>query len=84
MTLTNAVGLYQPAQATLSGIAVINNFADPISFVCGGKSSAEDWKAWAVKRQQRKLDASRTERTLVYSEPGSGLVIRCEAIEYHG
>jgi phospholipid/cholesterol/gamma-HCH transport system substrate-binding protein len=39
-TLTNAVSLYQPAQATLKGIAVINNFADPISFVCGGIQAA--------------------------------------------
>jgi phospholipid/cholesterol/gamma-HCH transport system substrate-binding protein len=39
-TLSNAVSLYQPAQGTLSGIPVINNFADPISFVCGGIQAA--------------------------------------------
>ena len=72
------------AAAKLEGVAAPPYTTDPLfSFVCGGKPSAEVLKAWAVKRQKRKLDASRTEHTLVYSEPGSGLVIRCVAIEYH-
>jgi phospholipid/cholesterol/gamma-HCH transport system substrate-binding protein len=39
-TLANAANLYQPAQGTLTGIPVINNFADPISFICGGIQAA--------------------------------------------
>jgi phospholipid/cholesterol/gamma-HCH transport system substrate-binding protein len=36
----NAQNLYQPAQGTLSGIAAVNNFADPITFVCGAIQAA--------------------------------------------
>ena len=70
--------------AKLEGLPAAPYTADPpFSFVYGGKPSAEILKAWAVTRQTRKLDAGRTEHTLVYSEPGSDLVVRCVAIEYH-
>jgi phospholipid/cholesterol/gamma-HCH transport system substrate-binding protein len=36
----NAANLYQPAQGTLSGVAAINNFADPITFLCGAIQAA--------------------------------------------
>ena len=36
----NAANLYQPAQGTLSGIASVDNFADPITFVCGAIQAA--------------------------------------------
>jgi phospholipid/cholesterol/gamma-HCH transport system substrate-binding protein len=36
----NAANLYQPAQGTLSGIAAVNNFADPITFLCGAIQAA--------------------------------------------
>jgi phospholipid/cholesterol/gamma-HCH transport system substrate-binding protein len=36
----NAANLYQPAQGTLSGIASVNNFADPITFLCGAIQAA--------------------------------------------
>ena len=36
----NAANLYQPAQGTLSGIAAVNNFADPITFLCGAVQAA--------------------------------------------
>lgn len=72
------------AAAKLEGVPAAPYTADlPFSFVCGGKPSAEALKAWTVKREKRKLDANRTEYTLVYGQPGSGLVVRCVAIEYH-
>jgi len=37
---SNAANLYQPAQGTLSGIAAVNNFADPITFLCGAVQAA--------------------------------------------
>jgi phospholipid/cholesterol/gamma-HCH transport system substrate-binding protein len=37
---SNAANLYQPAQGTLSGIAAVNNFANPISFLCGAIQAA--------------------------------------------
>lgn len=39
-TAANAVNIYQPAQGTLSGIASVNNFSDPISFLCGAIQAA--------------------------------------------
>ncbi|MCX2932407.1 MCE family protein [Mycobacterium sp. CVI_P3] len=32
--------VYQPAQGSVTGIPVINNFADPISFICGAIQAA--------------------------------------------
>ncbi|MGV0848859.1 MCE family protein [Mycolicibacterium phlei] len=36
----NFLNVYQPAQASTTGALVINNFADPISFVCGAIQAA--------------------------------------------
>ena len=52
------------------------------SFTYGGKPSAELLKAWELKRASRRLDAQRMERTLTYSDPKTGLVVRCVGIEY--
>jgi len=39
-TASNAANLYKPAQAALAGVAAINNFADPITFLCGAIQAA--------------------------------------------
>jgi phospholipid/cholesterol/gamma-HCH transport system substrate-binding protein len=39
-SLANLINIYQPAQATLSGALALNNFADPISFLCGAVQAA--------------------------------------------
>lgn len=39
-TASNAVNLYQPAQGTLSGALAVNNFANPINFLCGAIQAA--------------------------------------------
>jgi phospholipid/cholesterol/gamma-HCH transport system substrate-binding protein len=39
-TASNAVNLYQPAQGTLSGIAALNNFSNPITWLCGAIQAA--------------------------------------------
>jgi phospholipid/cholesterol/gamma-HCH transport system substrate-binding protein len=36
----NFVNIYQPAQGTLSGVLALNNFANPISFLCGAIQAA--------------------------------------------
>ena len=57
--------------------------AEPFfSFTYDGKSSAEFLKSWDVKRASRPLDDRRTEYTVVYAEPKTGLVLRCVAVEY--
>jgi phospholipid/cholesterol/gamma-HCH transport system substrate-binding protein len=38
--LSNFINIYQPAQGSLSGALVINNFANPISFICGAIQAA--------------------------------------------
>jgi phospholipid/cholesterol/gamma-HCH transport system substrate-binding protein len=39
-SLSNFVNIFQPAQAALTGIGVINNFANPVSFICGAIQAA--------------------------------------------
>jgi phospholipid/cholesterol/gamma-HCH transport system substrate-binding protein len=39
-TLANVVNIYQPAQGTLSGALALNNFSDPITFLCGAIQAA--------------------------------------------
>ncbi len=55
----------------------------PFSFTYGGKPSAELLKGWEVKRSSRKIDGNRTGRTLEWTDPKTGLVIHCDAVEYH-
>lgn len=55
----------------------------PFSFTYGDRPFAELWKHWRLERTSRKLDERRTERTLSYTDPESGLVVRCVAVEYH-
>ncbi|HJT90878.1 MAG TPA: MCE family protein, partial [Mycobacterium sp.] len=38
--LANVVNVYQPAQGTISGAASVNNFRDPITFICGAIQAA--------------------------------------------
>lgn len=38
--LGNLINVYQPAQGTLSGVLALNNFSDPISFLCGAIQAA--------------------------------------------
>jgi len=55
----------------------------PFSFVYGGKPSAELLQRWKPNRSRKKLDDKRTEHTIVYTDPDTGLVVRCAAVEYH-
>jgi len=55
----------------------------PFSFVYDGKPSAGLLRSWGLTRAERRLDDNRTERTLTYSDPQTGLVVRCVAVEYH-
>jgi alpha-galactosidase len=51
------------------------------SFTYDGKPSPEFLDAWELKRASRQLDAGRTEYTLSYSDPVTGLVVRCVGVE---
>lgn len=52
------------------------------SFTYDSKLSAELLKAWRLERSSRKLDEKRTERSLTYTDPETGLVVRCVGVEY--
>jgi len=54
----------------------------PFSFSYGGRRSAEFLAGWPVKSNSRRIDAVRTEQTLAWTDPRSGLVVRCVAVEY--
>ncbi len=54
----------------------------PFSFVYDGKPSVELLKSWKANCTSQKLDAQRTEHTLVYTDPAGSLEIRCIAVEY--
>ena len=56
--------------------------ARPFSFVYRGRESAALLRDWNLKATSRKLDAARTERTFIYSDPETGLELRCVAIKY--
>lgn len=54
----------------------------PFSFTYAGRPSSELLATWRSERKAAKLDESRTGLSLRYTDPDTGLVVRCEAIEY--
>jgi alpha-galactosidase len=52
------------------------------SFIYAGRSSVDLLKSWELKRSSRRLDNKRTEYTLTYTDPESGLEARCSALAY--
>lgn len=55
----------------------------PFSFTYDGKSSAELLATWNAQFAEKKLDRHRTERTLSYADPKTGLRVRCIAVAYN-
>lgn len=55
----------------------------PFSFRYGDRSSSYLLKLWENDRSSHRIDDHKTERTLTYTDPRSGLVVRAVAIEYH-
>ncbi|MBN2295935.1 MAG: NPCBM/NEW2 domain-containing protein, partial [Pirellulales bacterium] len=54
----------------------------PFSFTYGGQQSSELLKQWKCNRQSRKLDDKRTEHTITWTDPKTGLTVRQVAVEY--
>ena len=54
----------------------------PFSFVYGGAPSPEFLPKWKIERSSRALDPHRTERTLTWTDAGTGLQVRCTAVLY--
>ena len=57
--------------------ARLENAGPLFSFTYDGKPSAEVLKTWELKRASRELDSQRTERTLTYTQPKTGMLLRC-------
>jgi len=55
----------------------------PFSFNYDGRSSDEFLKQWPLQQSSCDRDASRTERLLTWTDPQTGLQVRCVALEYH-
>ena len=53
----------------------------PFSFIYGGKPSAELLETWTRAHGAQRLDDQRTEHTLTFTDPQTGLVVRCVVIE---
>ena len=54
----------------------------PFSFLYGGRPFAGLAPAWDVARETEPLDKGRTRHTLTYTDPTTGLVVRCVADAY--
>ena len=54
----------------------------PFSFRYGDRPSSELLKTWELERSERRLDENRTEYTLTYTDPETGLRVRCVAVAY--
>ena len=54
----------------------------PLSFVYDGRPSADVLLTWGFKRSARKLDKSRKEHVLTWTDPKTGLEIVLRAVEY--
>jgi alpha-galactosidase len=70
----------QWATATFTAIQQTNL---PFSFNFDGRPSAGLLRSWGHKRSSRQPDDKRTEHTLVWTDPQTGLQVRCVALEYH-
>ena len=54
----------------------------PFSFTYHGEPSSQLLPKWACDRERVELDDQRTQQTLTWTDPDSGLQVRCVGIEY--
>ena len=54
----------------------------PFTFTYGGQASGALLAAWPVTSSSRTLDGARRERVLEWSDRGTGLRVRCVAVQY--
>ena len=55
----------------------------PFSFTYEGRPSGEVLEDWKLERDLSKMDPRKSEHTLRFTDPKSGLVLRCVVVEYH-
>ena len=54
----------------------------PFSFVYGGQPSERLLADWSRKVETKKLDAARAQHTMRWTDPKTGLEVRCVAVDY--
>jgi len=55
---------------------------DFFSFTYDGKSAGDCLGSWDLQRESQAMDENRTRHTLTYTDPNTGVVFRCAAVEY--
>ena len=58
--------------------------APPFSFMYGGEPSVALLKGWKTQRSSKQLERGRTQQTTTYTDPKTGLDVRCVAVVYDG
>ena len=54
----------------------------PFTFTYASHPSTENLSAWERTEESKDLDAARVQHTLVWTDPKTGLAVRCVAVEY--
>jgi len=54
----------------------------PFSFTYDGQPSSELLKTWKTDREMMRLTDGRKKRTLTFTDPKTGLAVRCVSVEY--
>lgn len=73
------------ATITADEMAAVDKWAGKpqFSFTYGGQSSNELLDRWTHKESSKKLDKNRTQRELTWTDPKTGLVVRCVIVKYN-
>ena len=82
VTLADGKSVWLADLPMAGGPAVIDPAGPPFSFVYDGRPSSELLKDWKLERTSKPLDEQRTQRTLTYTDPKTGLVVRVVGVEY--
>ncbi len=83
ITLADGQSVWLDELPMAGGPTVVDADNPPFSFVYDGKPSSQFLGSWKVERASKRLDKQRTQHTLAYTDPKSGLVVRAGGIEYH-
>lgn len=59
-----------------------NRSSLPFSFTYDGEPSTKLLSEWPAKAANERLDAQRTRRTITWTDPKTGLEVRCVAVDY--
>jgi len=83
VTLSDGEEVWLGDMPIVPGVENSLNFDPPFSFVYGGKPSSDILASLELTREVEKVDEQRTQHTLTYKVPATGLVVRCLAVTYN-